>query len=195
MSTGGEQAAPGVVLVVDDNAASRYVASSWLRRHDYSVVEAETGTEALAVLAAEPVDIVVLDVGLPDMSGFDVCERIKADPAMGQPVIHLSATSVRAVDRVSGLSRGADAYLTEPVEPGELMATIDAVLRYYRARATAEELAGRLTQLGRIVHEAPATTNIAFGGDDWKTLYFTSRNHLGSVNVKIAGIPVPVQKR
>ena len=43
------------------------------------------------MLAAEPVDIVVLDVGLPDMSGFDVCERIKADPAMGQPVIHLSA--------------------------------------------------------------------------------------------------------
>jgi CheY-like chemotaxis protein len=159
VSAGGEQAVPGVVLVVDDNAASRYVASSWLRRHDYRVVEAETGAEALAVLAAEPVDIVVLDVGLPDMSGFDVCERIKADPAMGQPVIHLSATSVRAVDRVSGLSRGADAYLTEPVEPGELMATIDAVLRYYRARATAEELAGRLTQLGRIVHDLHAATS------------------------------------
>jgi CheY-like chemotaxis protein len=159
MSTNGEQAAPGVVLVVDDNAASRYVASSWLRRHDYRVIEAETGAEALAVLATEPVDIVVLDVGLPDMSGFDVCEQIKADPALGQPVIHLSATSVRAADRVSGLSRGADAYLTEPVEPGELMATIDAVLRYYRARATAEELAGRLTHLSRIVHDIHAATS------------------------------------
>src|SRR2546430_208638 len=50
-------------------------------------------------------------------------------------------------------------------------------------------------KLGRIVHGAPATTNIAFGGDDWKTLYFTSRNHLGSVNVKIPGIPVPVTKQ
>jgi gluconolactonase len=50
-------------------------------------------------------------------------------------------------------------------------------------------------RLGRIVHGAPATTNIAFGGDDWKTLYFTSRNHLGAVNVKIAGIPVPTQKK
>jgi gluconolactonase len=49
-------------------------------------------------------------------------------------------------------------------------------------------------KLGRIVHGAPATTNLAFGGADWKTLYFTSRNHLGSVNVKIAGIPVPVQR-
>jgi gluconolactonase len=50
-------------------------------------------------------------------------------------------------------------------------------------------------KLGRIVHGAPATTNIAFGGDDWKTLYFTSRGHLGSVNVKIPGIPVPVAKK
>jgi gluconolactonase len=50
-------------------------------------------------------------------------------------------------------------------------------------------------KLGRIVHGAPATTNLAFGGSDWKTLYFTSRGHLGSVNVKIPGIPVPAQKR
>ena len=159
MSAGGEHAVPGVVLVVDDTAASRYVAGSWLRRHGYRVLEAETGAEALAVLGAEPVDIVVLDVMLPDMSGFEVCEQIKADPAMGQPVIHLSATAVRAADRVSGLNRGADAYLTEPVEPGELMATIDAVLRYYRARATAEELAARLTQLGRVIHDLHAATS------------------------------------
>jgi serine phosphatase RsbU (regulator of sigma subunit)/DNA-binding NarL/FixJ family response regulator len=158
VSTGTDQPVDAVVLVVDDNTASRYVACSWLRRHDYRVLEAETGTEALAVLAREPVDIVVLDVGLPDMSGFDVCERIKTDAGMGQPVIHLSATAVRAADRVSGLSRGADAYLTEPVEPGELMATIDAVLRYYRARAKAEELADRLTQLSRIVHALHAAT-------------------------------------
>jgi gluconolactonase len=50
-------------------------------------------------------------------------------------------------------------------------------------------------KLGHIVHGAPATTNLAFGGDDWKTLYFTSRNHLGSVNVKIPGVPVPAQKQ
>jgi gluconolactonase len=50
-------------------------------------------------------------------------------------------------------------------------------------------------KLGRIVHGYPETTNIAFGGDDWKTLYFTSRNTLGSVNVKIAGLPVPTPKK
>jgi gluconolactonase len=50
-------------------------------------------------------------------------------------------------------------------------------------------------KLGRIVHGAPATTNLAFGGSDWKTLYFTSRNHLGAVAVKIPGIPVPAGKK
>ncbi len=50
-------------------------------------------------------------------------------------------------------------------------------------------------KLGRIVHGAPATTNIAFGGDDWRTLYFTSRNHLGAVQIKVAGLPVPAQKK
>src|SRR5439155_20278253 len=50
-------------------------------------------------------------------------------------------------------------------------------------------------KLGRIVHGHPATTNIAFGGDDWKTLYFTSRTHLGSVNVKIAGLPTPTPRK
>jgi hypothetical protein len=55
--------------------------------------------------------------------------------------------------------------------------------------------AGYTFKLGRIVHCYPETTNIAFGGDDWKTLYFTSRNTLGSVNLKIAGLPVPTLKK
>jgi sugar lactone lactonase YvrE len=50
-------------------------------------------------------------------------------------------------------------------------------------------------KLGRIVHGVPATTSLAFGGDDWETLYFISRNHLGAINVKIPGIPVPPQRK
>lgn len=112
------------ILVVDDTAASRYISGSWLRRSGHRVIEAATGTEALAALAATEVDLVLLDVGLPDMSGFDVCERIKSDPALARPVIHLSATAIRGADRAQGLTRGADAYLTEPVEPDELLATV-----------------------------------------------------------------------
>jgi sugar lactone lactonase YvrE len=64
-----------------------------------------------------------------------------------------------------------------------------------RRHALAVSAAAGCKKLGRIVHGHPATTNIAFGGDDWKTLFFTSRTHLGAVNVKIAGIPVPVPKK
>jgi CheY-like chemotaxis protein len=96
---------PATILVVDDAAASRYVSSSWLRRSGHRVIEASTGNEALAALAATEVDLVLLDVGLPDMSGFDVCERIKSDPALAQPVIHLSATAIRGADRAQGLTR------------------------------------------------------------------------------------------
>ena len=62
-------------------------------------------------------------------------------------------------------------------------------------RAGYGSLIAKGKKLGRIVHGAPATTNLAFGGADWKTLYFTSRNHLGAVNVKIAGIPVPAPQK
>lgn len=140
---------PGVVLVVDDTVAGRYVTASWLRRRGHEVIEAGTGAEALATMATRAVDLVVLDVGLPDMSGFDVCERIKSDPALTRPVVHLSATSVRGSDRAHGLTRGADAYLVEPVEPDELIATVASVLRSYRARDAAETLAGRLAALTR----------------------------------------------
>ncbi|MFC5949823.1 SpoIIE family protein phosphatase [Pseudonocardia lutea] len=137
------------ILVVDDNAGNRYVAASWLRRAGYRVVEAATGTEALDRVARDPIDVVLLDVGLPDMSGFEVCERIKSDPVLSRPVIHLSATAIRGQDRAQGLTRGADAYLVEPVEPDELRATVWSVLRYHRARAAAERLAARLAGLSR----------------------------------------------
>jgi DNA-binding response OmpR family regulator len=150
----------GTVLIVDDNPASRYISGSWLRRHGYTVLEVGTGAAALELLAQEPVDLVVLDVGLPDMSGFDVCTRIKSEAAFGQPVIHLSATAIRGTDRARGLNRGADAYLTEPVEPDELVATVDAVLRYYRARAVAERLATRLTLLTAASHAMQASTTV-----------------------------------
>ncbi|MBW4718697.1 fused response regulator/phosphatase [Saccharothrix obliqua] len=136
------------VLVVDDIEASRYVRASWLRRGGHRVTEAVTGGEALDLLAEHDFDIVVLDVDLPDMSGFDVAERVKGDPRTAAiPVVHVSAAFREAEDRITGLNRGADAYLTEPVDAGELMATVEAALRYYRARALAERLADRLAKL------------------------------------------------
>ncbi|MFI5907815.1 SpoIIE family protein phosphatase [Dactylosporangium sp. NPDC051541] len=138
------------ILVVDDSPSKRYVITSWLRREGHRVVEAATGEDALAMLhgGAASTELVVLDVRLPDIDGFEVAERIKSDPrTAATPVIHISATAVHAVDRTQGLIRGADAYLAEPIDPDELLATVGALLRYSRARQRAERLAGRLTRL------------------------------------------------
>jgi CheY-like chemotaxis protein len=151
------EAVPTTVLVVDDSRTKRYLLVSWLTRAGFEVLEAESGGEALTRVAAGGIDLVVLDVRLPDLSGFEVCERIKVEhPAL--PVIHVSAHAVDVVDRAQGLTRGADAYLAEPIEPEELVATAHAVLRYYQARQRAELLAERLTGLAdttMAVHAAP----------------------------------------
>ena len=141
----------GSVLVVDDTPSKRYVLASWLRRGGYPVVEAATGGEALSVVGRGGIGLVILDVRLPDLTGFEVCERIKSDPVHGKvPVIHVSAAAIHSVDRTQGLERGADAYLVEPIDPDELLATIGSVLRYFQARRHAELLANRLAELARV---------------------------------------------
>ncbi|MDF5755766.1 fused response regulator/phosphatase [Spongiactinospora sp. TRM90649] len=139
------------VLVVDDTQTKRYILSSWLRRAGHQVVEASGGEEALTRVAELRPDLVVLDVRLPDIDGFEVCERIKADPGTSStPVIQISGKAVTPADRTEGLERGADAYLSEPVEPQEFTATVEATLRYYRARQRAELMAARLARLAEI---------------------------------------------
>lgn len=129
------------VLVVDDNAAGRYAVSRMLRRVGYEVREAGTGTEALA-LAAERPRLVLLDVHLPDLDGLEVCRRLRADPATRDlPILQMSASYVKGSDRARGLAGGADAYLVEPIEPEELLATVSTLLRLRDAerRARAAE--------------------------------------------------------
>jgi signal transduction histidine kinase/DNA-binding response OmpR family regulator len=115
--------------VVDDNEASRYAVGRMLRQARFAVVEAATGGEALR-LAGQGVDLVLLDVNLPDVSGIEVCQRLKAAPATATtPVLHLSANFVRSEHRSEGLEGGADGYLTYPLEPRELVATVRSLLR------------------------------------------------------------------
>ena len=119
---------PETILVVDDNPATLYSTARVLRGAGFNVVEADTGLSA--VERARNVDLVVLDVNLPDIDGFEVCRRIRSDPNVARlPVIHLSATFVQDTDKVHGLEVGADGYLTHPVEPPVLVATVNAFLR------------------------------------------------------------------
>ncbi|HEX8848485.1 MAG TPA: ATP-binding protein [Gemmatimonadaceae bacterium] len=123
------------ILIADDNAANRYVVGRWLRQAGFDIIEAGTGSDALARVKDQP-QLVILDVRLPDMSGFDVCRRIKSHPATALiPVLHLSGEFSSQQDRVFGLDGGADAYLTYPVEPTELLATVRALMRIRRAES------------------------------------------------------------
>ncbi|MBO3749871.1 SpoIIE family protein phosphatase [Streptosporangiaceae bacterium NEAU-GS5] len=142
---------PATVLVVDDTPTKRYILSSWLRRAGHQIVEAASGLEALDMIASLHPDLVVLDVRLPDIDGYEVCERIKADPATSSiPIVQVSGNAVATADRAEGLDRGADAYLAEPIEPEEFTATIRATLRYSRARRRAELMARRLAMLADV---------------------------------------------
>ncbi|MEU0359505.1 fused response regulator/phosphatase [Streptomyces cyaneofuscatus] len=145
--------APGTVLVIDDDETNRYILTSWLTRAGHTVIGAADGTEGLALLASADCPLpeaAVIDVQLPDMTGFEVCERIKADARTAYlPVIHVSAVAVNAEDHTEGLSRGADAYLDQPIDPDEFLATVTAALRYARARRRAEQLTLRLAALNR----------------------------------------------
>ncbi len=142
---------PRVILNVDDTESGRYVTTRILRDAGLEVVEAGTGAEALRLVLDKP-DLVLLDINLPDMNGFEVCARIKADKATAHiPVVHLSATYVGRGERADALEGGADAYLTQPVDPRELMATLTALMRL---RETQKELVEKNELLDAIVQSS-----------------------------------------
>jgi PAS domain S-box-containing protein len=130
------------ILNVDDNEMSRYAVTRILEHNHFRVTEAGTGKDALRLAETEQPDLVLLDVNLPDMNGFEVCRRLKATPATARiPVLHITASYVRSGDVARGLEGGAESYLTEPVEPEVLVATIRSVLRARRAEEAAHRMA------------------------------------------------------
>jgi PAS domain S-box-containing protein len=121
------------IAVVDDNPATLYSTSRVLRAAHFDVSEGTKGEQAIK-LALEGIDILLLDVNLPDIHGFEVVRRLRQDPrTISLPVIHVSATFVNDRDKVQGLDAGSDGYLTHPVEPPVLVATVNAFLRARRA--------------------------------------------------------------
>jgi signal transduction histidine kinase len=118
------------ILVVDDNEVGRYTKARILRDAGYDVIEAGTGDDALRLILERGPRLVVLDVNLPGVDGWEVCRRLKADPETASvAILQMSATHVREEDTVRALEGGADASLTEPIEPAVLVATVRALLR------------------------------------------------------------------
>src|SRR5919206_1541213 len=116
------------VLLVDDDAALLEVTSIVLASEGYRVLTAEDGVEALRILGREELDLVVLDIMLPRMSGFEVLKKMREHSDV--PVVMLTAKS-QSVDKVVGLELGADDYITKPFDTKELLARIRAILRRF----------------------------------------------------------------
>src|SRR5687768_10565081 len=132
------------VLVVDDNPATLYATSRVLRNAGFEIIQADNGTEAVRIATTESIDVIVLDINLPDIDGYQVCRAVRAVPASsGVRVVHLSASYVDDIHRVAGYEAGADGFLTHPVEPTVLVATIKASLRTRAVELQLEELLQR----------------------------------------------------
>ncbi|WP_367347073.1 response regulator [Stenotrophomonas bentonitica] len=140
------------ILIVDDNAATRYSVRRVLEHHGFRLEEAATGADGLVQLKTQEFGALVLDVNLPDMSGFDVVRELRADPRLQLlPVVHVSAASIATGDLITGLNAGADAYLIHPVDPDVLLATLRSLLRARRAEDALREAEARFGEIFRQV--------------------------------------------
>jgi DNA-binding NarL/FixJ family response regulator len=116
------------ILIVDDDSHSRALISAVLRRVGYTTHEAETGEEALAVAKRERPALVVLEVVLQGVSGYEVCRELKDEFGEALPIVFVSGTRTEPGDRVAGLLVGANDYLVKPFDPNELLARVRRLL-------------------------------------------------------------------
>jgi len=122
----------GKILIVDDNLDILNLVSFWLRAAGYKTVPAENGREGLDLASTEAPDAILLDVMMPDIDGYEVCQRLKANEETKDiPVLFVSAKT-EIDDRIMGLSSGGHDYICKPIEPQELLARVDAALRIKR---------------------------------------------------------------
>ena len=143
---------PTILLVEDEHSVGMLI-RSYLQSNGYRVVWVESGEDALTELQRHPIRLVVLDIGLPGMDGFDVCRRIRSTSTV--PIVMVTARDEEP-DRVVGLEIGADDYVTKPFSPRELAARIKAVLRRSEDRLERDVLTLGDVTLRRDTHEVTA---------------------------------------
>jgi two-component system, OmpR family, response regulator ResD len=114
------------VLIVDDEEDMRFLVGMYLENAGFSYLEAENGEEALQILKNNKVDVILIDVMMPEMDGFTLCARIREQSDI--PILFLTARGDEW-DKVKGLKLGGDDYIVKPFSPGELIARIEAIMR------------------------------------------------------------------
>jgi len=145
----------GHILVVEDEADLAELVAFNLRQSGYSVVTAASGSGALAELRRKRPDLVVLDLMLPDISGTEVCRRIRNEPGTkAMPVVMLTARN-EEIDRVLGFEVGADDYVAKPFSPRELVLRIGAVLRRTSPGTEEAEEPGEAIVIGNLTIDVP----------------------------------------
>lgn len=141
------------VLVVDDVAANVRMLASLLKTRGFAVLTAASGREGLDKVLSEHPDLVLLDVMMPDMSGYDVCRAIRANAATETlPVVMVTALD-QTEERVKGIEAGADDFISKPVSPPELLARVRSLLRIKRLHDRVEEQAAELRSWNRTLEE------------------------------------------
>ncbi len=140
-----------ILIVEDDRNISKLLKYN-LEKADFSCVGAITGEEALTTLGRESIDLIILDVMLPKMDGFEVCKKIKQNEHLSSiPLIMLTARG-EEVDRIVGLELGADDYMVKPFSPRELVLRVKAILKRQKPK---EEVAKQILVAGKIMVDIP----------------------------------------
>jgi two-component system, NtrC family, sensor kinase len=135
------------ILVVDDDPYILSLTSAVLTSGGYVVMEASTGKDALDTAATDPPDLVVLDVLLPDMSGYEVCKRIKSDPVLRSTFVALhSGIATSSEAQTAGLDSGADGYMLKGVQNKELLARVNSLARIKKAEDALQHAHNELDQ-------------------------------------------------
>jgi adenylate cyclase len=147
---------PPRILIVDDNETNRSILAARLGAEGYETTEAENGERALAVARDAAPDVVLLDVMMPKLDGFEVCRRLKGDSALGfVPVIMVTARA-DSKDVVTGLNAGADEYLTKPLDHAALVARVRSMLRIKELHDRVEAQAAELASWNRMLEQRVA---------------------------------------
>jgi two-component system, OmpR family, KDP operon response regulator KdpE len=168
---------PPRILLVDDEAAIQRAVAPLLRARGYDVDVASTGAGALKMFAERTPTLIVLDLGLPDIQGTEVCRRIRAESKV--PIVVLSARGAES-DKVNALDLGADDYVTKPFGPEELLARIRVALRRVRSEedvASGQFLAGDLTIDYDRRRVLTGETEIRLTPKEFDLLSLLARNH------------------
>ncbi len=116
------------MLVVDDSPMLREMISGLLHKSGLTISVAQDGQEAKEKIAADPPDLVVLDVVMPNMNGYELCRWVKSNPSTQHVLVVLCSSKSEEFDRYWGIKQGADAYVIKPFRPGELLGTVKTLL-------------------------------------------------------------------